>query len=725
MSATLGVSESSKSGGAVPIRPGRASTRSSSTRSHPRQRSGIHTGGGYTADFDIDDDEEGDLDGEDGDDDEDDQVITGENSGGKDLINESTLKSGYLWKRGEKRKNWKKRWFVLRSSKLCYYKNEKEYQLLRFIDMSDVHTVAAIALKKNQNSFGIVTSKRQYYTRASSAKEMQDWIDALKDAQEQARQTSTLSKDMGAIDIGTSSGNEGPSGHVISQRNASASPSLLPIDRQHSIKGTNHAAPINIVIPGKGLYASPAQARQNSTGTSIISPLTATSDSELGAPSGAEQFGLSYASSTGQSLASSPNRGGPFYHFDLINSGGDRQSPQNQSGGDDANEGHRRAKTIKKVASGNRDTSIGSSGGEGSTSVTTGWTAAAGRPQHQAAQHQQQSAGILSSSDEDGDGEEGEVWDEDEVADRAMPLPGSTGIGVTQVSHPTQLPGPIITPNTPSNATAGNRKVEYEFSKDLNKVIHQGYLMKQSSRRKQWRKRWFTLTSTHLSYTRSHMSGKPQRQIPLTSILDAIEYVSKKAGTHLQSPLPSSPGPQSPPLNTNSISFQIGNSMEAGAGSHAGTREGMLSPSDMSAIGAASATASTPHPLFASGGDYVSERRNSGANVGIVPAPQPKRKKEHCFKIITPNRTYVVCAPTEEEEIKWLSALQALLAHWRGTMEVDAEAPAATAASQPIPAASYPSHQTVPQTFIGSSSPPKTANRALRRLSTNEDVTSS
>ena len=34
---------------------------------------------------------------------------------------------------------------------------------------------------------------------------------------------------------------------------------------------------------------------------------------------------------------------------------------------------------------------------------------------------------------------------------------------------------------------------------------------------------------------------------------------------------------------------------------------------------------------------------------------------EHCFKIVTPMRTYFLCAPTEEEEIKWLSALQTIL----------------------------------------------------------------
>lgn len=38
---------------------------------------------------------------------------------------------------------------------------------------------------------------------------------------------------------------------------------------------------------------------------------------------------------------------------------------------------------------------------------------------------------------------------------------------------------------------------------------------------------------------------------------------------------------------------------------------------------------------------------------------------EHCFKIITSDRTYLVNAPTEEDEIRWISALRCLLATYR------------------------------------------------------------
>jgi hypothetical protein len=45
--------------------------------------------------------------------------------------------------------------------------------------------------------------------------------------------------------------------------------------------------------------------------------------------------------------------------------------------------------------------------------------------------------------------------------------------------------------------------------------------------------------------------------------------------------------------------------------------------------------------------------------------PQPPNlgvESKHTFKIVTTKRTLVLCAPSEEESIKWLSAVRALIA---------------------------------------------------------------
>lgn len=78
-------------------------TRSSSRQSSSRQPAGTQ-GGGYVADNDYDDEDEGDYEGEDGDEDDEELAGTDDGAGGKAMLDETTIKSGYLFKRGEKRK---------------------------------------------------------------------------------------------------------------------------------------------------------------------------------------------------------------------------------------------------------------------------------------------------------------------------------------------------------------------------------------------------------------------------------------------------------------------------------------------------------------------------------------------------------------------------------------------------------------------------------------------
>lgn len=52
---------------------------------------------------------------------------------------------------------------------------------------------------------------------------------------------------------------------------------------------------------------------------------------------------------------------------------------------------------------------------------------------------------------------------------------------------------------------------------------------------------------------------------------------------------------------------------------------------------------------------------SAGEHTGFSSGDSTKKVLPHCFKIITPSRTYLVSAPTEEDEIKWLSALRVLI----------------------------------------------------------------
>ncbi|KAG2074328.1 PH-domain-containing protein, partial [Suillus decipiens] len=106
-------------------------------------------------------------------------------------FDEKMIKSGYLWKKGERRKTWKKRWFVLRPAHLAYYKTNAEYQLLRLLDLSDVHSCTPVTLKKHTNTFGVVSTVRTFYLQAESPVEVQRWVQAIQDAREALMTIST------------------------------------------------------------------------------------------------------------------------------------------------------------------------------------------------------------------------------------------------------------------------------------------------------------------------------------------------------------------------------------------------------------------------------------------------------------------------------------------------------------------------------------------------------
>ncbi|KAI9278934.1 hypothetical protein BDA99DRAFT_493496 [Phascolomyces articulosus] len=96
------------------------------------------------------------------------------------LQTEKSVKSGYLLKKGEKRRTWKKRWFVLRTTKLAMYKDSKEYKLLRIIDLHEIHSVVHVTSRnKYKYMFAISTPKRMYYLQADNQHELDGWIAAI------------------------------------------------------------------------------------------------------------------------------------------------------------------------------------------------------------------------------------------------------------------------------------------------------------------------------------------------------------------------------------------------------------------------------------------------------------------------------------------------------------------------------------------------------------------
>lgn len=90
---------------------------------------------------------------------------------------------------------------MLRPSHLAFYKTAAEYQLLRLLELSDVHSCTQVALKKHENTFGVVCPVRTFYFQAKSADEVQEWVTAIEGARQNLFASSTQSSVSSPIPI--------------------------------------------------------------------------------------------------------------------------------------------------------------------------------------------------------------------------------------------------------------------------------------------------------------------------------------------------------------------------------------------------------------------------------------------------------------------------------------------------------------------------------------------
>lgn len=145
-------------------------------------------------------------------------------------------------------------------------------------------------------------------------------------------------------------------------------------------------------------------------------------------------------------------------------------------------------------------------------------------------------------------------------------------------------------------------------------MVVSGYLMKCGSKRHNWRKRWFVLYGEKLVYSGSHMVG-----------WDGVCGDGRLTDGRWQDTKPHRQFPVSEILDA--LEFDMQTHKHGGG----------IAPPVMSAQG---------------------------------PGGSPENRKQaygpYTFKIVTTKRTLLLCAPSEEEEIKWLSAVRALIARRTG-----------------------------------------------------------
>ncbi|XP_049610627.1 differentially expressed in FDCP 6 homolog [Syngnathus scovelli] len=93
------------------------------------------------------------------------------------------LKEGYLWKRGQLRRNWKERWFTLRASNLFYYTGEDRKECQGNIALDGNCCVEVLPDRDGKRCmFCLKTLSKTYEMSSSDTKQRQEWTTAIQTA---------------------------------------------------------------------------------------------------------------------------------------------------------------------------------------------------------------------------------------------------------------------------------------------------------------------------------------------------------------------------------------------------------------------------------------------------------------------------------------------------------------------------------------------------------------
>ncbi|KFQ09903.1 Differentially expressed in FDCP 6, partial [Leptosomus discolor] len=105
---------------------------------------------------------------------------------------------GYLWKKGQLRRNWSERWFMLKPSVLSYYMSEERKEKKGSITL-DKHCCVEVLPDRDGKRcmFCVKTSSRTYEMSASDTRQRQEWTLAIQTAiRLQAEGKKSLHKDL-------------------------------------------------------------------------------------------------------------------------------------------------------------------------------------------------------------------------------------------------------------------------------------------------------------------------------------------------------------------------------------------------------------------------------------------------------------------------------------------------------------------------------------------------
>ena len=85
-------------------------------------------------------------------------------------------KDGYLVKRGEIVKNWKKRWFVVQSDQMAYYVSKDSTKPQKIWDLKTLLKVEECSCENKKNSFCLMFVDRTMFCEAETPIQVEEWI---------------------------------------------------------------------------------------------------------------------------------------------------------------------------------------------------------------------------------------------------------------------------------------------------------------------------------------------------------------------------------------------------------------------------------------------------------------------------------------------------------------------------------------------------------------------
>ncbi|KAF9356414.1 hypothetical protein BGX34_009939 [Mortierella sp. NVP85] len=413
------------------------------------------------------------------------------------LLEGQIVKSGYLMKKGERIKIWKKKWFVLRTSKLAYYKDDKEYEIIRIIDLHDVHRAAEVPAKHSKSGvFLIMTPQKTYTVQAQSVAEMKEWVEAINQAKTQFDFT-VSSSDLDSYPPTILHGQQ-PQLQEMARQQA------LSVGLSNALAGTgtdvivpkwqNHE-PLSLSDPDlhdkrersrQDILKPPSPGETNDNGNSSSSSSTpANSSSSTSTTTNNNNNTASNPDAVASILASplaTPTPG-------VLRRGVERLSLIT-TGAQATQTGSSSSPRMEHIHS--NDLSVGSLSSEQSYGGNGGpTTAVPGTPSSP--------GGYNSGGEFCGAGHDYLSSDNEDDAYVMV----EAGRLASQV-------------NLPGSGIVTDEQIE-------SKIVLSGYLLKLGNKYKTWRKKWFVLRGEQLTYYKNNKEYQPHGIIPLSTIIDCLQ----------------------------------------------------------------------------------------------------------------------------------------------------------------------------------------------------------